>query len=51
MGLPWVLVAFARREGLGRRFVSALRLAAVDVGRGGLWLVDGLLPCAALVRA
>jgi hypothetical protein len=46
-----VLVAFARREELGRRFVSVLRLVAAGVGRGGLWLVDGLLPCAALVRA
>jgi hypothetical protein len=46
-----VLVAFVRREGLGRRFVSVLRLAAVGVGHEGLWLVDGLLPCAALVRA
>lgn len=46
-----MLVAFARREALGRRFASASRLAAVDVGRGGLWLVGGLLPCGVLVRA
>jgi hypothetical protein len=46
-----VLVVSGRQEELGRRFVSVLRLAAVGVGRGGLWLLDGLLPCAALVLA
>lgn len=46
-----MLVAFDPREGPDRPFVSVLRLVAVGVGRGGLWLVGGLLPCAALVRA
>jgi hypothetical protein len=46
-----VLGAFGQREGLGRRFGSVLRLVAVGVGRGGLWLGDGLLPCGVLVRA
>ena len=46
-----MLVAFGLREGPGRRFVSVLRLAAVGAGREELWLADGLLLCAVLVRA
>jgi len=51
MGLLEVLVVSGRREVLGMRFGSESRLVVVGVERGGLWLVDELLPFAVLVRA